>query len=61
VGRVGGDPWHRVGPATGDGDEACVPVLMSLDAFRSHLRSGELTDVDLGYLALEAIGLLGAG
>ena len=34
-------------------DEFCETVLVSLDDFRRHLRSGELTDVDLGYLALD--------
>jgi ADP-ribose diphosphatase len=33
-------------------------VLLSLDAFRDHLRSGRLTDVAAGYLALDALGLL---
>jgi ADP-ribose pyrophosphatase len=50
-----------VAAALGDGDEQCVPVLKSLAQFRAHLRSGELTDVDLGYLALDALGRLGAG
>ena len=40
-------------------DEFCETVLVSLDEFRSHLRSGRLTDVDLGYLALDHLGLLG--
>jgi ADP-ribose pyrophosphatase len=34
-------------------------VLMGLDPFRAHLRRGDLTDVDLGYLALDHLGLLG--
>jgi ADP-ribose pyrophosphatase len=40
------------------GDEYCEPVLLSLAEFRAVLRSGETTDVDLGYLALDAAGLL---
>ena len=32
--------------------------LIGLDEFRRHLRGGELTDVDLGYLALDHLGLL---
>ena len=40
-------------------DEFCETVLVSLDEFRRHLRSGQLTDVDLGYLALDHLGLLG--
>ncbi len=31
---------------------------MSLEDFRNHLRSGELTDVEIGYLALDHLGLL---
>ena len=44
-------------PDPGPG-EFCEPVLVSLDAFRTHLRSGQLTDTDLGYLALDHAGLL---
>lgn len=33
-------------------------VLLPLDAFREHLRSGQLTDVGPGYRGLEALGLL---
>jgi ADP-ribose pyrophosphatase len=40
------------------GDEYCEPVLLSLGEFRQVLRSGETTDVDLGYLALDVAGLL---
>ena len=40
-------------------DEFCETVLVSLDEFRRHLRTGQLTDVDLGYLALDHLGLLG--
>lgn len=40
------------------GDEYCEPVLLSLGDFRQVLRSGETTDVDLGYLALDVAGLL---
>jgi hypothetical protein len=31
---------------------------MPLDAFRDHLRGGQLTDVPGGYLALDALRLL---
>lgn len=44
-------------PAT-DAEEFCEVVLMPLERFRAHLRSGQLTDVDLGYLALEHLGAL---
>jgi ADP-ribose pyrophosphatase len=39
-------------------DEYCEPVLLPLGEFREVLRSGETTDVDLGYLALDVAGLL---
>jgi len=38
--------------------EFCDVVLVSLAQFRAHLRSGQLTDVDLGYLGLDHAGLL---
>jgi ADP-ribose pyrophosphatase len=31
---------------------------MPLDQFRAHLRSGQLTDIDAGYLCLDHLGLL---
>lgn len=34
-------------------DEFMEVVEMTLEQFRNHLRSGELTDVELGYLALD--------
>jgi len=40
------------------GDEYCEPVVLPVTGFRAILRSGETTDVDLGYLALDAAGLL---
>ncbi len=33
-------------------------VLMPLDEFRAHLRSGRLTDIATGYLGLDYLGLL---
>lgn len=41
-------------------DNGDVPelVLMSLEDFRKHLRTGELTDVEIGYLGLDHLGLL---
>jgi ADP-ribose pyrophosphatase len=42
-----------------DAGEFCEVVLVSLAEFRDHLRAGQLTDVDLGYLALDHAGLLG--
>ncbi len=50
---------HLVGEVTSwGGDEYCEPVVVSLADFRSVLRSGETTDADLGYLALDEAGLL---
>jgi ADP-ribose pyrophosphatase len=39
--------------------EAVEVVLLSLPEFREHLRSGRLTDVDVAYAGLDALGLLG--
>lgn len=44
-------------PSTETGEFIDV-VLMEMGLFRAHLRGGELTDVDLGYLALDHLGLL---
>lgn len=49
---------RRVADPKPDPGEFCQVVLISLDAFREHLRSGQLTDVDLGYLALDHLRLL---
>jgi ADP-ribose pyrophosphatase len=49
---------RRVGePAPHEG-EVIEVVLVGLEAFREHLRSGRLTDVAAGYLGLDALGLL---
>ena len=42
-------------PARGD---LTQPVLMPLAQFREHLRGGRLSDVDVGYRALDQLGLL---
>jgi ADP-ribose pyrophosphatase len=44
-------------PSPHDGEFPEV-VLMPLEAFRDHLRGGQLTDVPGGYLALDALSLL---
>jgi ADP-ribose pyrophosphatase len=49
---------HRVADPRPTGDEFCEPVLVSLKDFRRQLRCGDLTDTDLGYLALDHAGLL---
>lgn len=36
----------------------CEPVLVSLEEFRAHLRTGRLTDVGPAYAALDVLGLL---
>jgi ADP-ribose pyrophosphatase len=41
-----------------DPGEHIETVLCSLTDFRARLRAGALTDVDLGYLALDHLGLL---
>lgn len=49
---------RRVADPALDHGEFCEIVLLPLGKFREHLRSGDLTDVDLGYLALDHLGLL---
>lgn len=49
---------RRVAEPTPDDGEAPVVELVSLDAFREHLRGGRLTDVGPGYLALDRLELL---
>jgi ADP-ribose pyrophosphatase len=41
-----------------DEGEAPEVVLVTLDEFRAHLRTGRLTDVGPGYVALDRLGLL---
>ncbi len=41
-----------------DGKEFIEVVLMPLDKFREHLRSGHLTDIKTGYLSLDFLKLL---
>ena len=49
---------HRVAEPALDPGEFCETVLLPLPAFREHVRSGQLTDVDLAYLALDFLGRL---
>ena len=44
-------------PSTDPG-EFCETVLVPLEEFRAQLRAGQLTDVDLGYLALDHLNVL---
>ena len=49
---------HRVQePQTGEG-EFTEAVLMPLADFRQHLRRGQLTDIETGYLGLDYLGWL---
>jgi len=48
----------RVAEQTLDHNEFCAPITLSLQEFRGHLRSGQLTDAGVAYLALDHLGLL---
>jgi ADP-ribose pyrophosphatase len=41
-----------------DPSEPCETVLLTLAELRDHLRTGQLTDLDVAYRALEHLGLL---
>ena len=46
-------------PVTTEEDEKFVEIVeMSLSDFKKHLKSGQLTDVEAGYMALDYLGLL---
>ena len=45
-------------PLLEDNGERVEAVLMTLSEFRAHLRSGQLTDINVGYLGLDFLGLL---
>ncbi len=47
-----------VGAPRTDPSEFCQTITMTLPEFRDHLRSGQLTDLGLGYLCLDHLGLL---
>ena len=49
---------EKVGEPQNTATEVTEVVLMPLDEFRAHLRSGRLTDVTTGYLGLDYLGLL---
>jgi ADP-ribose pyrophosphatase len=49
---------HRVQDLPNVDREPTELVLMSLEEFRQHLRSGELSDVATGYMGLDFLGLL---
>jgi ADP-ribose pyrophosphatase len=45
-------------PKLEDNGEEVEVVLMSLDEFRAHIRTGQMTDIEIGYLCLDHLGLL---
>ncbi len=45
-------------PKKEDNGEMVETELMSLHEFRRHLRTGQMTDVEIGYLGLDYLGLL---
>lgn len=49
---------EKVGEQKLDDSEFVEVVEMALEDFRNHLRSGQLTDVQVGYLGLDFLGLL---
>lgn len=49
---------QRVGAPQPDENEFIEVIEVSLEEFRTHLRSGQLSDVETGYLALDFLGLL---
>lgn len=49
---------RRSGPPQPDENEFIEVIEVSLDEFRAHLRGGQLSDVETGYLALDTLGLL---
>ena len=49
---------RRVADPSPHDDEFLEVVTVSLEDFRAHLRTGRLTDVDIGYRGLDHLGLL---
>jgi ADP-ribose pyrophosphatase len=49
---------RRIGEPAQHDYELCEPVIVSLQDFRDQLRRGELTDTDLGYLALDHVRMI---
>lgn len=49
---------QRAGDPHPDENEFIEVIEVSLDEFRAHLRGGQLSDVETGYLALDHLGLL---
>ncbi|OGI25824.1 MAG: hypothetical protein A3E38_02920 [Candidatus Moranbacteria bacterium RIFCSPHIGHO2_12_FULL_54_9] len=50
---------EKVGePKSEDNGESVEAVLLSLDEFREHIRTGQMTDVEISYLCLDYLNLL---
>jgi ADP-ribose pyrophosphatase len=49
---------QRVSEQNLDNTEFAQVFLMPLSDFRNHLRSGKMTDIEIGYLGLDHLGLL---
>ncbi len=45
-------------PKLEDNGESVEVMLLSLDDFRKHIRTGQMTDVEISYLCLDHLGLL---
>lgn len=54
---VATDCTQQQAPAPDEG-ELCEPILLSVPEFRTHLRSGQLTDTGAGYMCLDHLDLL---
>ena len=51
--------WQKMeAGALWDANEFMEVVTLSVDDFKKHLKSGNLTDVATGYLGLDQLGLL---
>lgn len=49
---------EKVAEVQNTATEMTEVILMPLEEFRNHLRSGQLTDIEIGYLGLDYLGLL---
>ncbi len=49
---------HKVSEPSPDPNEFITPTLMSLEQFRTFLKTGELSDISTAYLGLDFLGLL---
>lgn len=49
---------RRIADPDGGDEEFCEPIEVPLADFRARVRSGQMSDTDLAYLGLDALGLL---